>query len=308
VNPSFANPLGGRTFADFQAQHIPAGLTVLDNNYQTPQNDQISIGLAQQIAGPYALQVDFVHAKGRFEPMTPQINYIENPATHLPLSPAVYGRPYPAYTNIVMTTSTGKSQYDGLQMGLSARGTRMTGGATYTLSRTYDNHNGNRGGTPTNCSDQRHRFIGNAVLTLPYRVQASAIYFVGSPRVISPATNLDPFGLGYTGRWLEAPAQCPCAGTTVARNSARTGNFTWADGTAGSSWDHKLDLRFAKSVKLQHVTLQGMLDLFNVLNTRNTEASNYTTNYFSRTYLRPSSSTNLFYQPRQVQFGFRVSY
>ena len=319
VNPSFADPLGGRTFADFQAQHIPAGLTVLDNNYQTPENDQLSIGLAQQIAGPYALQVDFVHAKGRFEPMTPQINYFENPTTHLPLSPAVSGRPYPAYTNIVMTTSTGKSQYDGLQMGLSARGTRITGGATYTLSRTYDNHNGNRGGTPNNWfnlddeytyarSDQRHRVIANAVLALPYRIQASAIFFVGSARVIAPATNFDPFGLGYTGRWLESPAQCPCAGTTVPRNSARTGNFTWADGSAGAGWDRKLDLRFAKSVKVQHVTLQGMLDLFNVLNTRNSEASGYTTNVFSKTYLQPTSSTNLFYQPRQVQFGFRVSY
>jgi hypothetical protein len=317
VNPNFLDPLGGKTFADFQAQHIPAGLTVMDNNYSTPENDQISIGLAQQLFRIYGLQIDYIHSQGRFEPMTPQINYFENPVTHLPLNPAIYGRPYPAYTNITMTTSTGKSQYDGLQMGLNARGTRVTAGATYTLSRTYDNHNGNRGGTPTNwfniddeytyaSSDQRHRFIANAVATLPYRVQASAIFLLGSPRVISPSTNLDPFGLGYTGRWLESPAQCPCIGSTVPRDSARTGNFTWSDGSDGSGWDRKLDLRFAKSVKLQHVTLQGMVDLFNVLNIRN--ASGYTTNVFSRTYLQPSSSTNLFYQPRQVQFGFRISY
>src|SRR5205814_10297425 len=34
VNPSFANPLGGLTFADFKNQKIPATLTVLDNFYQ----------------------------------------------------------------------------------------------------------------------------------------------------------------------------------------------------------------------------------------------------------------------------------
>jgi hypothetical protein len=317
LNPSFTDPLGGRTFTDFQAQHIPAGLTVMDNDYRTPENDQISIGLAQQIASVYALQVDFIHARGRYEPMTPSINYFADPTTHLPLNPAVYGRPYPAYTNITMTTSTGKSEYDGLQMGFNARGTRVTAGATYTLSRTYDNHNGNRGGTPTNwynlddeytysSADQRHRVIANTVVTLPYRIQASAIFFVGSPRIIGPSTNLDPFGLGFTGRWLESPTQCPCSGLTVARDSARTGNFTWADGSAGSGWDRKLDLRFAKAVKVQHMTLQGMLDLFNALNIRN--ATGYTTNYFSRTYLQPSSSTNLFYQPRQVQFGFRISY
>ena len=73
-----------------------------------------------------------------------------------------------------------------------------------------------------------------------------------------------------------------------------------------SGWDRKFDLRFAKSVRLQKVTLQGMMDIFNALNTKN--ATGYTTNYFSRTSLQPSSSTNLFYQPRQIQFGFRISY
>src|SRR5262249_60051618 len=141
-----------------------------------------------------------------------------------------------------------------------------------TLSRTYDNHNGNRGGTPTNWynlddeytyagSDQRHRFIANAVVTLPYRVQAAAVFFVGSPRPIGPSSNLDPFGLGFTGRWLESPSQCPCVGLTVPRNSVRTGNFSWSDGSAGTGWDRKVDLRFAKSVKYQHATFQAMLDL-----------------------------------------------
>jgi len=49
-----------------------------------------------------------------------------------------------------------------------------------------------------------------------------------------------------------------------------------------------------------------VLDAFNILNTEN--LTNYGTNVFSKTYLQPASSTNLFYQPRQVQLGFRVSY
>jgi hypothetical protein len=36
--------------------------------------------------------------------------------------------------------------------------------------------------------------------------------------------------------------------------------------------------------------------------------TSYGTNVFSKTYLQPASSTNLFYQPRQVQLGFRISY
>ena len=96
VNPSFTDPLGGRTFADFKAQKIPAGLTVLDNNYQTPENDQVSIGLAQQLGSAYAVQADYVHSKGRFEPMTPSINFFEDPVTHLPLSPARSAAPIPS--------------------------------------------------------------------------------------------------------------------------------------------------------------------------------------------------------------------
>src|SRR3989442_2488064 len=215
VNPSYSNPLNGLTFQDYKNQNIPAGLTLLDNFYQTPYNDQVSIGLAQQLGTGYAMQIDYVHSRGYNEPMTPQINYFEDPVTHLPQSPARYGRPYPAYTNITMTTSTGKSAYDGLQLGLNGRTRRVTLGGTYTLSRTYDNHNGNRGGTPTNwvnlddeytdaSSDQRNRFVINAVAMLPFDVQASAIVFIGSPRPIGVNTNLDPFGLGYTGPRLSA--------------------------------------------------------------------------------------------------------
>src|SRR5436853_6131483 len=144
------------------------------------------------------------------------------------MTPAKFGRPYPQYTDITMTTSTGKSKYDGLQLGFTGRTPHITIGGTYTLSRTYDNHNGNRGGTPTNwfnlddeytyaSSDQRNRFVVNAVAMLPFDVQASAIVFVGSPRPIGVLTNLDPFALGYTGRWLYAP------GRTLPRNSERTG-------------------------------------------------------------------------------------
>src|SRR4029077_16094958 len=132
------------------------------------------------------------------------------------------------YTTITMTTSTGKSAYDGLQVGVNARTRRLTPAATYIVSRNSDNHNGNRGGTPTNwfnladeytyaSSDQRNRFVVNAVTMLPYDVQASAIFFVGSPRPINVGSNLDPCGLGYTGRWLDA------TGTTIPRDSERTG-------------------------------------------------------------------------------------
>ena len=52
--------------------------------------------------------------------------------------------------------------------------------------------------------------------------------------------------------------------------------------------------------------LQGILEAFNVLNTQNLTGFNGV--FGSLTYLQPASSTDLFYPPRQVQLGFRVSY
>jgi hypothetical protein len=305
LNPNFNDPLGGRTFEDFQRLGIPGNLTLLDNGYQTPVNDQVSIGIAQQIGARYAVQADFIYTDGRDEPMTPQVNFFEDPATHLPRDPTLFGRPFPQYNQITLTTSDGRSEYKALQVGFQGRAARAQFSATYTLSETFDNHTSNRGGTPNNyfnidddytysANDQRHRFVGNAVTQLPFDVQFSAIYFAGSPRPINVITNRDPLRLGYQGRWLETPAQCPCSGATVPRNSERTNS------------DYKLDLRVAKTVRIRGVSFQGVIDVFNVLNTKN--QTNHVTNVFAATYLQPSQSTNLFYQPRQVQLGFRISY
>ena len=239
--------------------------------------------------------------------MTKQINYFEDPATHLPRDPSIFGRPYPAFNQITLTSSDGKSEYDGLQMGFNGRGARLTFGASYTLSKTKDNHTNNRGGTPNNAfnlddeytdgnADQRHRFIGNVLATLPYEIQFAAIYFAGSPRTINVSTTRDPFRLGYNGRWLENPADCPCTGATVPRNSERTPS------------DYKLDLRLSKTIRFRSVSVQGIAEVFNVFNTRNFDRTTYVMNVFSQTYLQPATSTNLFYQPRQVQVGFRISY
>ena len=103
------------------------------------------------------------------------------------------------------------------------------------------------------------------------------------------ATTLDPFRLGYAARWLDD------AGNILARNSERT-----------EKWDKKLDLRFSKNLTISRVSLQGIVDVFNVLNTWN--LTNYNANFYAATYLRPANSTNIFYQPRQVQFGFRITY
>jgi len=71
-------------------------------------------------------------------------------------------------------------------------------------------------------------------------------------------------------------------------------------------WLYKLDLRIAKDVRVGRMKLQGLVEAFNLRNTFNPTNDNGV--FGSRTYLQPANTTDTFYQPRQVQFGFRVSY
>lgn len=300
-NPNYVNPLNGLTFADFKARGIPAAFIVLTEEFRTPVNDQRSVGLAQQLGGHYAVQADYIRSRGMDEPLNLSRNFFEDPVTHLPLRPATFGRPHPQYTNITFNTPLGRSSYDGLQVGFNGRAARHSFQASYTYSVTKDNHNGNRGSTPTNpfaldqeftysLSDQRHRFVLNGLVTLPYDIQFATIFFAGSSRPINVGTSLDPFGLGYTSRWLDA------TGAILARNSERT------------NADFKIDLRVSKSLTLGRMRVQGIAEVFNLFNRENHDRGTYGTNFFGRTYLQPSTSTDLFYQPRQFQLGFRVSY
>jgi hypothetical protein len=171
---------------------------------------------------------------------------------------------------------------------------------SYTLSWTYSDHESNRFDSVTNpfnladewsfsASDQRHRFVTNTSTNLRWGFQVATIFFVGSPQPINTRTTLDPFGSG-TGRWLDA------TGRTVPRNSERT-----------EKNDYKLDLRLSKFFNVTgRMRVQGIVEAFNILNTKN--LTNYNGIVTASTYLQPASSTNVFYQPRQLQFAVRVLY
>ena len=304
LNPSYANPLGGMTFDDIKRQNLPRNIVTIANDYKTPTQDQVSFGLAQQLGSRMAVQLDYVHSEGFNEPRARSINFFED-AAHLPIHPNRGGRPYPQFNEITRYETTAGSDYDGWQFGFQGRGigpqwARTDLSGSYTLSWTYSDHESNRFDGVTNpfnladewsfsASDQRHRAITNTSTRLPWDFQVTTIFFAGSKRPINTRTTLDPFGSG-AGRWLDA------TGRTVPRNSERT-----------EKNDYKLDVRLSKSfAPAGRVRLQGIVEAFNVLNTRN--LTNYNGIVTASTYLQPASSTDVFYQPRQLQFAVRVTY
>ena len=316
LNPSYTNPLGGITFEDIKARNLPRDIVTIANDYRTPTQDQVSVGIAQQIGSRVSVQMDYVHSDGFNEPRARSINFFEDPVLHVPIHPtrgialglSANGRPYPQYNNITRYETTAGSEYDGWQFGWQARSVgpewaKSEIAGSYTLSWTYSDHESNRFDGVTNpfnladewsfsAADQRHRFAANASTNLKWGIQVATIFFAGSKRPINVRTTNDPYGSG-AGRWLEANG---ATGAVIARNSERT-----------TKNDYKLDLRLSKSIATaSRLKLQGIVEAFNVLNTKN--LTNFNGIVTASTYLQPASSTDVFYQPRQLQFAIRVTY
>jgi hypothetical protein len=301
INPNLNDPLQGRTLEDYLALNLPRSRTLLSTEYDTPLQDQASVGFAMQLGQRMAWQVDYVHTKGRNLQMSRNINLFEDPVLHVPLNPQIFGRPHPQFTDITRYETWGESRYDGIQFGYSVRRgpTWYELQGTYTLSWAKGHTAANRFGTVTNpfnlddeysflTTDQRHRGVVNGIAHLPWQFQFSAIFFAGSPKPLNITTNRDPFRSG-TGRWLDAE-----------------GNVLPKNGERMTKSDYKLDLRLTKNLRLGRTNIQGVVDVFNALNTENW--GSYGTSFGTTTYLQPQSTTNLFYQPRQVQFGARVTF
>jgi len=92
-----------------------------------------------------------------------------------------------------------------------------------------------------------------------------------------------------------------------------TGGRVRANGTiiARNSFDipsiHRVDMRVQRQFKLGgKAAIDGIVEVFNLFNHANYAA--FTTNETSSRYGQPTDSTNISFQPRIVQFGFRASF
>ena len=91
------------------------------------------------------------------------------------------------------------------------------------------------------------------------------------------------------------PGRLRADGTLIERNSFNRSDL------------HRVDMRLLKRFPLSsRVALEGTFEVFNLFNYENYNA--FVTNEAARNYGAPSFDSNIAFQPRTMQFGFRVTF
>jgi Carboxypeptidase regulatory-like domain/TonB dependent receptor-like, beta-barrel len=289
-----------------------------------PYSQQASIGVQRQLGRMMSVEADYVYSGGRREESDSNMNLSYNPATgaNYPFSD-ISKRPFPDWGTVYGEFLEGWSNSHGLEMAFTKRfSQRWQASATYTLSALWDAHalpyqyglgaNGvvtrtkidfplapDLGGEYTlAATDQRHRAVFNGIWDVAYGVQLSGVYFYGSGKRFSTTYGGDVRNIGESNGGASGTPNTPRLrpdGTIVPRNSL-----------VGKPL-HRVDLRIQRRFQLTRAaSVDGLLEAFNLFNHEN--YGSYATQESNRSYGQPSFNSNIAYQPRMLQLGFRFAF
>ncbi|MDA1184828.1 MAG: TonB-dependent receptor [Acidobacteria bacterium] len=286
---------------------------MVDPFFKTPWSHQASIGFQHQIGSFAAIESNYVYTGGRGEEGSKNVNLNYNPATggnydfrdeaNLPL---------PDFGRVQLTAFEGWSNYQALESSITKRmSNRWQAQLTYTVAKFQDasalpfQHfitNGvfgrselgfpvarDLGGDYTlAATNQTHRAVFNGIFEAPFGIQLSGLYFYGSGQRLSTNVGADlrQEGAGGEDRLRDD-------GTIADRNNL-----------VGLPL-HRVDMRLQKRVNFGGgPSLDGIVELFNVFNHKN--YGSYTKDESNRNFGLPTFNSNIAYQPRSMQFGFRL--
>jgi hypothetical protein len=260
-----------------------------------------------------AFQADYVWTAGRRLEDSRNMNLTYDPATgeNRPFSnPA--NRAFPDWGSFSMRFTDARNNYHGLETGFTKRmSDNWQLSATYTLSGIWDAEPlplfpgcAHPFTAPGVCNvpitlardlgeeyslaagDQRHRAVLNGIWQLPYNFQVSGLYFFGSGRRFGTSYGVDIRDGGGT--------RLRPNGTIVPRN------------TFVGDPIHRVDVRVSRRFTFGRVSVDAMLETFNLFNHDN--FGSYSLTEVLRTYGQPLQNLNVAYAPRMAQFGFRIAF
>ena len=264
-------PLGAPIDNDSPPRGLIPALSHFDPGFEDPRTIRFNLGYEREIRADLAASLDLLHSRSD----SLASNYDANvPA---PVRDA-FGRPVysgqridPAYGPILVRASPARSDYLALTAALRRRfrdGVQFQ--AHYTWSRDRSNDDNERSGSLTltdptdpdydwglSIRDVPHRFVASGVFSLPFDVIASGIFTAQSG---SPFTALDP-AVGFHNH----------PGFAVGPHGAQTravvdGALAPVNGERNAPWTN-LDLRLTRRFQLGGTRVEGLFEVFNLLNT-----------------------------------------
>ncbi len=276
---------------------------------------QGSIGLQRQFGSDMSMQANYVYTGGRGEESDYNINLAYNPATgaNYPYTTDLAHRPFPDWGVVPFGFLEGYSNYKGLETSFNKRFShKWQAEATYTYSVfkdgtqlpvniSFDNGVMTRTAIPfavakdiggeysLAASDQTHRAVVNGIYSPGLGIQVSGLYFYGSGQRLAVRYGSDLRDMGFGSSQRLRPD-----GSIIPRN-----NFVGLP-------LHRVDMRVQKAISFGHRSLAGIVDVFNLFNRAN--YGSYTLTETSAAFKSPSYNSNLAYQARMLQFGFRLAF
>jgi hypothetical protein len=303
-----------RTIASSISRHWMTegdGTNAGDDPYPMPRSIQGSLGVQRQVSDVMVVEFDYVYLNTIDLPnrrTTNNVNLTYNAqGINFPYgntAEAISRRIYPDWQAVVLTPPGYRLNMHTMQLQFTKRMTdNWQASGNYSLSWMKDAFpppwSGTRplpapyprdlgGDYSFAVGDQRHRGALNGIYQLPAGFQLSGLYFFGSGDRYETSWGGDLRQLGGRGTRRLRPD-----GTIVDRNHL-VGN-----------WIHRVDMRLQRRFSLGgSVSLDGIVELFNVLNHEN--YGRYQGQEVSSAFGNPRANSNNAYQPFRMQLGFRL--
>lgn len=291
-------PVFPGTFTTFPSG-VLTNVTTIDPDIQNGSSMQAALQYERQIGSAVAASIGYEHLRGRHIIMSRNVNV---PTTTNPAVPNL-GRPDPRFANNFQYQSIGDSWYDGVTVAVTRR---PTGWGSFRLSYTFSKGLDTSGNfffsQPQDANDvaaergrsdndQRHRLVVSGTLNTLRATNDNLFHRLAGGWLLS-------YVFSYASA-LPFNVQLP---------NDRNGDTNFNDRpvgvgrNTGEGFDYQsLDLRLSRTFALSGgVSLEGIVDVFNVLNRANYQVPNNI--YGSPTFGRPTAVND----PRQVQLGVRV--
>jgi hypothetical protein len=195
---------------------------LMDPHYRNPYTQQINFGLQIAPNTHSVVEVEYVQARGLHEDKTVNINpkqYFVSGAPR-PFSAAFAAAGVPVLGRIADEESIGRSYYDALNLSYRQQmWKRITGTANYTWGKAlaFEGNPAAFRNTATNPflgqfrrqdygpapNDETHHLTAAATFSLPWKIEISPIFQIGSGRPVDIGSSTDEFGIGSGRATLE---------------------------------------------------------------------------------------------------------